>query len=156
MKKLKRLIYLKLARRMSRNNQSIPVPSIISDNTQLTGNLSSSGIVHVDGKLTGDVSCEELVIGIRGVVKGHVNAEKLHIYGVLEGTANVDSLFIAKSAKLVGDASHITIAIEPGAFIDGRCIRKSSSEKALENKSPELLLEHNGKKAESGKKSGAV
>lgn len=142
MKKLKRLIYLKLARRLSRNNQSIPVPSIISDNTQLNGNIISSGIIHVDGKLNGDIDCEELIIGIRGVVKGHVNAEKMHIYGVLEGTANVEGLFIAKSAKLIGDTCHVTIAIEPGAFIDGRCIRQTAdSRAALAKRQADALLE---------------
>lgn len=120
------MLYLKFARRMSRNKQSMPVPSIISDNTKLEGTIDSTGIVHIDGGFKGIINCEELVIGIRGKLEGEVKAEKLFIYGELKGKAVVDSLFIASSAKLKGDVTHSSIAIEPGAYIDGRCIRKET------------------------------
>ena len=35
MKKLKRLIYLKLARRLSKSTTGAPVPSIVSENTKI-------------------------------------------------------------------------------------------------------------------------
>ena len=123
MRNLKRLIVLKFARKMG-SGKNVSVPSIISDNAKLKGNIVSDGIVHIDGNLTGDVECEELVIGIKGNVKGKIMAQRLYIYGTLDGIADADSLFIAKTAKLKGDVSHNSIAIEPGAYIDGRCIRK--------------------------------
>ena len=63
MKNLRRLIYLKFARRLSRNSQSIPVPSIISNNSSFEGNIESSGIIHIDGRYKGNINCEELIIG---------------------------------------------------------------------------------------------
>lgn len=69
MKNLKRLIYLKFARRLSRNSQTIPVPSIISNNSSVEGNIESSGIVHIDGNLNGNIHCDELVIGVKVVSK---------------------------------------------------------------------------------------
>lgn len=123
MKNLKRLVVLKFARTMG-SGKTVSVPSIISDNAKLKGNIVSDGIVHIDGHLTGDVECEELVIGIKGQVKGKIIAKKLYVYGIFDGVADVDSLFIAKTAKLKGDVSHNSIAIEPGAYIDGRCLRK--------------------------------
>ena len=139
MKNLKRWIYLKFARRMGHSNENVSVPSIISDNAQVKGNLSSSGIIHVDGRLLGDIDCDELVIGLRGIVKGNVKVQKLYIYGMLEGTADVDYLFVAKSAKLIGDAAHCSIAIEPGAFIDGHCTRKNSSSETAAAVNPALV-----------------
>ena len=124
--KIRKMLYLKFARRMSRNKQSIPVPIIISDNTKLEGTINSTGIVHIDGSFKGTINCEELVIGIRGKLEGEIKAEKLYVYGELLGKAVVDSLFIAGSAKLKGDVTHSSIAIEPGAYIDGRCIRKET------------------------------
>ena len=121
-KKLKRLAYLKFARKLN-NAPTVPVPSIISENTKLTGDIISNGIVHVDGRVEGDITCEELVIGLKGAVIGSVNVSNLHLYGLLQGKANVDKLFVAKTAKLLGDATHNQIAIEPGAYIDGHCIR---------------------------------
>ena len=148
MKKLKRLIYLKLARRLSKSTTGAPVPSIVSENTKLTGNLSSEGIVHIDGQVKGDVSCEELIIGIKGSVNGSVTAKNLQLYGSLKGKAMVDNLFVAKSAKLLGDATHNTIAIEPGAYIDGHCLRQGTAALVVEEP-PALRLVEKRKKTKS-------
>ncbi len=63
------------------------------------------------------------MIGVKGNILGTVKAQSMFLYGTLQGKAVADSLFIAKTAKLIGDATHNTIAIEPGAYIDGHCIR---------------------------------
>ena len=139
MKKLKRLIYLKLARRLSKSTTGAPVPSIVSENTRLVGNITSDGIIHIDGQVEGDVSCDELIIGVKGSVSGSVTVNNLQLYGALKGKALVDNLFIAKSAKLVGDAIHNTIAIEPGAYIDGHCMRQGDPIPAEASK-PDLML----------------
>ncbi len=140
MKKLKKMLYVKIARKLNKSDQTSSVPSIISQNTQVNGDIISNGVIHIDGQVNGDVSCEELVIGIKGSVVGSVNVENLHLYGTLDGRAKADTLFIAKSAKLIGEAVHNTIAIEPGAYIDGRCI-KAGGPIPAEAAKPDLLLE---------------
>ena len=137
-KKLKRIAYLKFARKLN-NAPSVPVPSIISENTKVTGDIISTGIVHIDGRVEGDISCEELVIGLKGMVIGSINANNLHLYGQLQGKAVVDKLFVAKTAKLLGDATHNQIAIEPGAYIDGHCIRAGAPIPAEQAK-PDLMI----------------
>ncbi len=147
MKKLKRLIYLKLARRLSKSTTGAPVPSIISENTKINGNILSDGIIHIDGHVEGDVACDELVIGVKGCVSGVVTTNNLQLYGVLKGKALVDNLFVAKSAKLIGDAAHNTIAIEPGAYIDGHCIRQGGPIPAEAAKPDLMLVDKRVKKA---------
>lgn len=127
MKKLRRVLYLKVARFLGRGKNGVSVPAIISESTVVKGNITSTGILHVDGTIDGDISCEELIIGVKGSVTGTVKAQNMHLYGSLHGKAIVDSLFIAQSAHLLGDASHNTIAIEPGAYIEGRCIKAKPS-----------------------------
>ncbi len=145
MKKLKRLIYLKLARRLSKSTTGAPVPTIVSENTKITGDIMSDGIIHVDGSVEGDISCDELIIGVKGSVVGAVTANSLQLYGSLKGKALTDNLFVAKSAKLLGDAVHNTIAIEPGAYIDGHCIRQGGPIPA-EAPKPDLMLVDKRKK----------
>ena len=143
MKNFKRKLYLTFARRMSKSDsEAIPVPSIISVNTKVVGNVTSKGIIHIDGKVEGDVTCEELIIGVKGSVIGSVVSNNLQIYGLLQGKAKVDSLFIAKTAKVIGDATHNSIAIEPGAYIDGHCSRSVAnvSTPQVENKEEEKQL----------------
>lgn len=126
MKKLKRLLYLKFARKLSRNTSGVPVPTIVSEGSTVKGDIISDGIIHIDGRVEGDITCAELVVGLKGSVSGSVNTQTLHLYGMLQGKASVDKLFIAKTAKLIGDVTHNSIAIEPGAYIDGHCIRSGS------------------------------
>lgn len=139
MKKLKRLIYLKFARSLNKNMSDVPVPTIISENTRVNGDIVSNAILHVDGHVEGDISCDELVIGSKGVVEGSVAVKSLQLYGTLNGKASAEKIFIAKSAKLIGDATHVSIAIEPGAYIDGRCMRVGDPIPA-EAAKPELLI----------------
>ena len=146
MKKIKRTLYLKFARKINSNNLNTPVPSIVSEHTTVKGDLLSKNIIHVDGKVEGDITCEELVIGIKGSVSGSVTAKQLQLYGSLKGKAFVDDLFVAKSAKLIGDATHNTIAIEPGAYIDGHCVRSSSAIPAEQAK-PDLMITDKSKKS---------
>ena len=148
MKRLKRLIYLKLARRLSKSTTGAPVPSIVSENTKVKGDIISDGIIHVDGQVEGDISCDELIIGIKGSVTGSITANNLQLYGALKGKALIDNLFIAKSAKLIGDAAHNTIAIEPGAYIDGHCIRQGGPIPA-EAAKPDLMLVDKSKKTKT-------
>ena len=120
MKKLKRLIYLKFARSLNKNMSDVPVPTIISENTRVNGDIISNAILHVDGQ-------------------GSVVVKSLQLYGTLNGKAAAEKIFIAKSAKLIGDATHVSIAIEPGAYIDGRCMRVGDPIPA-EAAKPELLI----------------
>lgn len=135
MNKLKRKFYLMFARKMGNKPEVAPVPSIVSSNTKVVGDMVSNGIIHIDGIVEGDITCQELIIGIKGSVIGAVTSNELHIYGLLQGKAKVDNLFIAKSAKLIGDAKHNSIAIEPGAYIDGHCAHNRSEGEEATNTS---------------------
>lgn len=141
MKNLRRLLYLKVAK-MGRGSNAA-VPSIISTGTKIKGNILGGDVIHIDGRLEGNVCCDELVIGVRGLVIGQVKAKTLNLYGTLQGSAEVDNVFIAGTARLTGDALHSSIAIEPGAYIEGRCIRMSQPAAAKEN--VEKIAENSGK-----------
>ncbi len=147
MKNFKRLLLLKFARKVNRNssNKAAPVPTIISENTIVKGDIISDGIVHIDGQVEGDIRCSELIIGLKGAVKGCVIAKNMQLYGALSGKAMVDTLFISKNAKLIGDASHNSIAIEPGAYIDGHCMRSGAPIPAEQGAQDLMLVDKSGK-----------
>lgn len=119
MRKFRRMMYLKLAR-LFRGEKNV-VPCIISGGTKIVGNILDGDIIHIDGKLEGDVSCRELVIGTGGAVTGKVVAKNMELYGELNGTIKAENLFIAGTAKFIGDSQYKTIAIEPGAVLVGNC-----------------------------------
>ena len=141
MTKLKRMLFLKFARKFNKSDNQVQVPTIISENTVIKGDIVSDGIIHVDGNIEGDISCMELVIGIKGSVTGSVTVQNMHLYGTLRGKAVADNLFVSKTAKLIGDAKHNSIAIEPGAYIDGHCMRAGAPIPAEQGKADLMLVD---------------
>ena len=125
MRKLRRILFLKLARLM-RGEKNV-VPCIISIGTKIIGNITDGDIIHIDGKLEGDVNCKELIIGPTGSVNGKITAKSLELYGELNGSLAVENLAIASTAKFIGDSVYKTIAIEPGAILIGNCNQKENN-----------------------------
>lgn len=126
--KFRKMLYLRIAR-MSRGSNT-PVPSIISFGTKIKGNILSGDVIHIDGAIEGNIMCEELIIGSRGHVYGQVKTKSLSIYGLLQGSAEAETVMIAKGARVTGDIFHQSIAVEPGALIDGHCTRVTKNEPA--------------------------
>ena len=99
------------------------VPSIISTDLVLEGNIGSSGEVQVDGTVCGDIQCKTLIVGVKGSVTGDVIAQTVRMHGTIKGRVRAKSVFLASTAHMSGGVEHESLAIEPGAYIEGHCKR---------------------------------
>jgi cytoskeletal protein CcmA (bactofilin family) len=95
------------------------VPSLISADVVIKGNISTSGEIQLDGTIEGDVKSKNLTIGENGTVKGKVDADDVIVKGTVNGNVKGRSVRLEKTAKLTGDICHQTLSIEAGAFIEG-------------------------------------
>ncbi len=116
------------------------VPSIISADLTITGDLVSGGEVQVDGTVEGDISCKALIIGVDGAVTGEIEAESVRLHGRVTGQLSAKTVFLAATARMIGDITHESLAIEPGAFMEGHCRRMLEQKKPELAKKPELSL----------------
>lgn len=140
MRSLKRLIYLKIAR-MSRGSNT-PVPSIISYDTKIKGDIFGGDTIHIDGKLEGNIVCNEVIIGTRGYILGDIKAKSLSVYGTVNGTIDTGQLFVANNARLIGNTCYNKIALEPGAYVEGSCIpRAKANNKITEEENKTSTIE---------------
>ncbi len=101
------------------------VPSIISSDLVMDGDLNSNGEVQVDGTVNGDIKCKALIVGVNGAVTGEVAAQTVRMHGTIKGMIRAKSVFLASTARMTGDVEHESLAIEPGAFLEGHCKRIS-------------------------------
>jgi cytoskeletal protein CcmA (bactofilin family) len=99
------------------------VPSIISTDLRIEGNLFSEGDVQIDGEVVGDIDSRTLTLGEKSVVNGSISAETVRICGKVQGEVKASTVVMTKTAKVSGDVLHDSLAIEAGAFIDGHCKR---------------------------------
>lgn len=103
------------------------VPSIISADLSVEGHLVSAGEVQVDGTVNGDIRCKALIVGVKGSVIGEVIAQTVRMHGSIKGMIRAKSVFLASTARMAGDVEHESLAIEPGAYMEGHCKRISET-----------------------------
>jgi cytoskeletal protein CcmA (bactofilin family) len=99
------------------------VPSIISANLKIVGNLVSDGDVQVDGRIEGDVHSRSLTVSENASIHGEVEAETVRIHGAVYGQIKAANVALGPTAKVVGDVIHTNLVIESGAFLEGNCKR---------------------------------
>ena len=97
--------------------------STIGEDLKITGNVSSKGEIHLDGEVNGDVSCVALVLGESGKLEGNVIAEDVVIRGRLIGSIRALRVTLQAMCHVEGDVYHQSIALEQGAFFEGRSSR---------------------------------
>ncbi len=100
--------------------------SVIGSDVVITGNITATVDLHIDGKIEGDISCASLVQGADSVVSGAVTAETARLAGKVEGSIDAKELVIEASAHISGDIAYETLSIEQGGHVDGQFRHKSS------------------------------
>jgi cytoskeletal protein CcmA (bactofilin family) len=97
--------------------------NLISNGTDITGDVKSNGDIRIDGSLTGNLNTKgKVVIGPTGKVKGEVICKNSEVSGIIEGKITVGQLLNLKaSSKINGDITTSKLTIEPGAAFSGNC-----------------------------------
>jgi len=97
--------------------------NLISNGTDITGDIKSTGDIRIDGTLSGNLATKgKVVIGPTGKVKGEVVCKNSEVSGSIEGKITVTQLLILKaSSKILGDIVTSKLSIEPGAMFTGNC-----------------------------------
>jgi cytoskeletal protein CcmA (bactofilin family) len=103
-----------------------PGLSLIGAEMTIGGHIASSGSLHIDGRVDGDVRCTSLCQSRSGVIAGDLFADEARIGGLVEGTVTARTLVIEASGRVTGDVAYDTIAIAAGAQVDGRLTRREA------------------------------
>src|SRR3954471_20628749 len=114
------------------------VPSIISPDLRINGDMVCSGDIQIDGWVEGDIQSRNVVVGEGATVHGAVQAENVRICGIVNGQIRADNATLEKSARVTGDILHKSLSIEQGAFLEGMCKRIDSTPSAAVEPRPLL------------------
>ena len=106
------------------------VPSILSRDLVMKGDLDSDGEIQVDGKVIGDIKTKSLLVGKTANIKGERTADDVRVHGTVDGQIKAHTVTLAKTAHVVGDILHVNLSIETGAFLEGLCKRMLDTELA--------------------------
>jgi len=97
--------------------------NLVSNGTDIVGDIKSNGDIRIDGSLKGNLSTKgKVVIGPTGRINGEVLCKSSEVSGVIEGKITVNQLLNLKaSSKIQGDIFTSKLSIEPGAVFSGNC-----------------------------------
>src|SRR4051812_35976164 len=110
------------------------VPSIISPDLRINGDMVCSGDIQIDGWVEGDIQSRNVTVGEAATVHGAVQAENVKICGIVNGQIRADNVVLEKTARVTGDILHKSLSIEQGAFLEGMCKRIDSTPAAAHEK----------------------
>lgn len=124
--------------KMNETDNSAAV-NLISQGTEITGDIKSSGDIRIDGVLNGNLLTRgKVVIGPTGRIKGEVECKNSEVSGVIDGKISVSQLLNLKSSsKINGTLITSKLSIEPGALFTGNCSMKDGENGAAPAKSKE-------------------
>lgn len=94
--------------------------SILGADVVVTGNISSSVDLHIEGRVEGDLSCAALVQGEGSEIKGAIVAETARLAGLVDGSIEARDLVIEASARITGDVVYQNLKIETGGKVEGK------------------------------------
>jgi len=95
------------------------VPSIISTDLDIVGNLSTTGDIQIEGTVEGDVQADSITIGQTATVRGELIANETIIHGRVIGRIRSHKVRLSSTSRVEGNIIHYTIAIEVGAEFHG-------------------------------------
>ncbi|HLA91165.1 MAG TPA: polymer-forming cytoskeletal protein [Gemmatimonadaceae bacterium] len=95
--------------------------SIVANGTRIIGDIESTGIIKVDGRIEGSVGgARQLLLGRGASIHGNVVADEVVIGGVVDGAIlAAERLELQNSAMVNGDIETKSIVVLEGARING-------------------------------------
>ncbi len=100
-------------------------PSVIGHDLSITGNMISKGEIQIDGEIQGDVKSNHVIVGEKALITGSIAADEIVIRGKVMGSIRGKRVLLQTSSHVEGDIFHQALAIEQGAFFEGKSRRSS-------------------------------
>jgi cytoskeletal protein CcmA (bactofilin family) len=97
--------------------------TVIAKGLKIVGSVTAEGLVEVNGQIEGELHCTSLVIARGAHINGIVAAERVVVDGTVEGPIQGGDVILKSQAHVVGDIHHRSLAIESGAYFDGRSVQ---------------------------------
>jgi cytoskeletal protein CcmA (bactofilin family) len=100
--------------------------TIISGSTVIEGTISSKCAIHIDGKHKGTVHAHgTVIIGTTGSINGELEANKLTVTGLFEGTADCENVEILAGGTLKGKVISNNLTIDQNCTFEGESVKKT-------------------------------
>jgi len=103
--------------------------TIVASGAKIEGIFNCQTRLHVDGEIVGKVVSESIVtIGKQGRISGEINASRLIVNGLFEGSADCDNVEVLEGGKFLGKVISKELIIEAKAIFEGESKIKTDTQ----------------------------
>ena len=117
------------------------VASLISPDITIEGGITGDGELQIDGVVRGDVRVGRLTVGETGHIEGSIYAEAVEVRGRIVGAVTAKQVRLYGTSYIDGDITHEQLAMETGAFFQGRSLKFQRPAAPQAQPAPPPLLE---------------
>ncbi len=112
------------------------VDTIIGKGTVIKGDLRVDGSLKMDGRVEGNINCNEVFIaGKESLSKGNIHCKSAIIAGRIDGNVTASTTIeMQQGAHIVGDIICKGLIVNEGVFFEGNCRMSEKAEKKPETK----------------------
>ena len=100
--------------------------SVIGTDLNVVGNLESKGEIQIEGLVQGDIQASRIIVGPKARITGSLIADDIIVQGTVMGSVRGNRVTLQASSKLEGDVFHQSLAIEQGAYFEGKSRRSDN------------------------------
>ena len=106
--------------------------TLIGRQTEIAGDVSFAGGLHVDGRIKGNVTAasdksSSLSVSEAGVIEGNVKVSSMVVNGRIVGDVRAsERLILGAKARIVGNVRYRILQMEAGALVNGQLIYEGS------------------------------
>lgn len=94
-------------------------PSMISEGVEFNGDIKSNGSLTVDGSITGQITVDNMIVGMTGSVSGTIIAKSINVKGQLAGNVSCSDIIVGSRSVVDGNLTYSSITIQRGGVIKG-------------------------------------
>lgn len=102
--------------------------TLLGRQTEIVGDVSFSGGLHVDGRIKGNVQsmgekAATLSVSEAGVIEGNVRVANIVVNGRIVGEVRTtERLTLGAKARIVGNVHYRVLQMEAGALVNGQLV----------------------------------
>lgn len=103
-----------------------PIKSLIAQGSQITGNISFTDGLRIDGAVSGNIRASHdepsmLVISETAFVTGEIHADHIIINGTVKGPIHANHMLeLQPNARIEGEVNYAALEMHQGALVAGQ------------------------------------
>jgi len=108
--------------------------AVVGESAKLKGQLETPNLLIIEGEFSGSIRCPYLVVTRGGRVNGWVEVEEVEVWGNISGFVKVRRMVCRNASRIGGCILVRSVALEPGALVEGFLTFQRSEEERDERK----------------------